>query len=56
MVIILLQFVASVLICKQIKLSGVKAKLGASRLPLGPAACCLPLQHTVQLPVPLLRF
>lgn len=54
--ILLLQFVACVLICKQIKLSGVKAKLGASRLPLGPAACCLPLQHTVQLLVPLLRF
>lgn len=53
--VLLLQFVGCVLICKQIKLSEVKAKLGVSRLPLGPAAC-LPLQHPVQLIVPLLWF
>lgn len=39
--ILLLPFVAFVLICKWIKLTGVRVKRGASSLPLVHKACCL---------------
>lgn len=39
--ILVLQFIAFVLICKWIKLTGVRVKHGASRLPLVYKACCL---------------